>query len=309
MLILFGSLINHMVKAIEIKNFRKSFGDNIVIKDLNFDVNAGEVFAFLGANGSGKTTTIRALLGILKPDSGTLQVFSKNYNPSMSNMLGYLPEERGMYVNGKVIDTMIYLGQLKGMTARDAKQSALKYLERVELSDKANNRVKQLSSGQQQKIQLGITVINNPTLLILDEPTKGLDPLNRNLMLDIFLELNRSQGSTILFSTHQMDEAEKIAERLIMIKNGDKALYGSVDEIRKSFGNNIIHLRFTGKFPYDEKLYTADVEANYAEITPGKGISTDQILRKLVNSDIIMHEFQIGSPSLNDIFIKVSNNE
>ena len=128
-------------------------------------------------------------------------------------------------------------------------------------------------------------------------------------MLDIFLELNRSQGSTILFSTHQMDEAEKIAERLIMIKNGDKALYGSVDEIRKSFGNNIIHLRFTGKFPYDEKLYTADVEANYAEITPGKGISTDQILRKLVNSDIIMHEFQIGSPSLNDIFIKVSNNE
>ena len=296
-----------MEKAIEIKNFRKSFGDNVVINDLSFDVNPGEVFAFLGANGSGKTTTIRALLGILQPDSGTLLVYGKQYKPEMSNILGYLPEERGMYINSKVLETMIYLGQLKGMTANDAKQNALKYLERVELSDKANNRVKQLSSGQQQKIQLGITVINHPKLLILDEPTKGLDPINRNLMLDIFLELNKHEGSTILFSTHQMEEAEKIAERLIMIKNGDNALYGSVDEVKKSFGNNIIHLRFSGKLPLDEKLYTADVEANYAEITPIKNITTDQILRKLVNSDIIIHEFQIGAPSLNEIFIKVSN--
>lgn len=298
-----------MGKAIEINNFRKSFGENIVIKDLSFAVNAGEVFAFLGANGSGKTTTIRALLGILKPDNGSLLVYGKKYTPEMSSILGYLPEERGVYINSKVLDVMIYLGQLKGMTASDAKQSALKYLDRVELSDKTDNKVKQLSSGQQQKIQLGITVINHPKLLILDEPTKGLDPINRNLMLEIFLELQKQEGATILFSTHQMDEAEKIAERLIMIKNGDKALYGSIDEVKQSFGDNIIHLRFSGKLPHDEKLYTETVEANYAEITPFKGITTDQILRKLVNSDIIIHEFQIGTPSLNDIFIKVSNNE
>lgn len=295
--------------AIKIDHFKKSFGDNHIIKDLSFEVNAGEVFAFLGANGSGKTTTIRALLGILRPDAGSLLVYGEKYNPSMSNILGYLPEERGMYINNNVLEAMVYLGQLKGMTSNDAKQSALKYLDRVQLSDKINSKVKQLSSGQQQKIQLGITVINHPSLLILDEPTKGLDPINRNLMLEIFLELNKNEGATILFSTHQMEEAEKIAERLIMIKNGDKALYGSVDEVKKSFGNNIIKLRFSGKLPEDNKLYYANIEANYAELTPINKATTDQILRKLVNSDIIIREFQIGTPSLNDIFIKVSGND
>jgi len=298
-----------MEKAIEILNFKKAFGKNVVIEDLSFDVLEGEVFAFLGANGSGKTTTIRALLNIIPPDAGTLKVYGKKYAPSMSSVLGYLPEERGLYINSKVLETMIYMGQLKDMSYQDAKKNALEYLERIDLADKADFKIKQLSSGQQQKIQLGITVINKPKLLILDEPTKGLDPVNRNLMLEIFMELNKNQQTTILFSTHQMEEAEKIANRLIMIKNGDKVLYGDIDEVKRSFGTNIIHITYTGKFPLDKDLYDAKVETNYAELTPKKGISTDKIMRHLIDSDIEIHEFQIGVPSLNEIFIKVSNDE
>jgi len=298
-----------MEKTIEIINFRKSFDSNLVIKDLSFDVLPGEVFAFLGANGSGKTTTLRALLGILRPDSGVLKVFGQSYNPNMSSLLGYLPEERGLYVNSKVLETMIYLGRLKGMEYETAKTNAMEYLERVGLADKANKQIKQLSSGQQQKVQLGITVINNPKLLILDEPTKGLDPVNRSLMLEIFMELNKKKGTTILFSTHQMEEAEKIANRLVMIKNGDKVLYGDVEKVKESFGTNIIHIKYSGKIPINNSLYLSVIKTNYAELTPKKNISTDKIMRYLIDSSIIIHEFQIGAPSLNEIFIKVSNGE
>jgi ABC-2 type transport system ATP-binding protein len=295
--------------AITIKNFSKSFGELVVIEDLSFDVQAGEIFAFLGANGSGKTTTIRSLLNIYQPDKGELLVFGNRYQPEHSSLLGYLPEERGLYLNSKVLETMVYMGELKGMPRELARKNSMAYLERVELADKAKLQIKQLSSGQQQKIQLGITVINKPKLLILDEPTKGLDPVNRNLMLEILHELNREQNTTILFSTHQMEEAEKIANRLLMIKNGKKVLYGHIDDVKNSFGKNTIHIRFTGKFPQEPKLFTAKIDTNTAELTPLKDINSDQIMQHLIKSDLIIHEFQIGAPSLNEIFIKVSEGD
>jgi ABC-2 type transport system ATP-binding protein len=295
--------------AITIKNFKKSFGTQTVIEDLSFEVKTGEIFAFLGANGSGKTTTIRSLLNIYKADQGELLVFGKEYRPEDGALLGYLPEERGLYLNGKVLETMTYMGQLKGISKELAEQNSLDYLKRVELTDKINTQIKKLSSGQQQKIQLGITVINKPKLLILDEPTKGLDPVNRSLMLEILFELNREQKTTILFSTHQMDEAESIANRLLMIKNGNKVLYGHIDEVKNSFGKNIVHVRFTGNFPEAPKLYKAKIETNIAELTPEKGVTSDEIMSHLIKSDLIIHEFQIGTPSLNEIFIKVSNDD
>ena len=298
-----------IVKAIEIKNFHKAFGQTVVIKDLSFDVYAGEIFAFLGANGSGKTTTLRSLLGIYQPDGGELLVYGKKYSTELSSILGYLPEERGLYVDNKVIDAMTYMGQLKGMTVTAARASASKYLERVGLSDKKNLPIKKLSSGQQQKIQLGMTVINRPKLLILDEPTKGLDPVNRNLLLEILLELKKENDSTIIFSTHQMEEAEKIADRLVMIKDGDRRLYGTIEEVKEKFGNNIVHVEYSGKFPENPKLYTASVQTNSAELTPKTHVTHDQIIRALVDSDIQIHEFKVGAPSLNEIFIKVSQSD
>lgn len=290
---------------ITIENFSKSFYGTRVINDLSFEVKEGEIFAFLGANGSGKTTTIRSLLGILQPDSGQLVIKGAPYKPERSKILGYLPEERGLYTSSRVLETMVYFGQLKGMKKNDAEQSALTYLERVGLSEKRDETIKKLSSGQQQKIQLGITVINRPELLILDEPTKGLDPVNRDLLMELLLELN-NEGASIMFSTHQMEEAEKVAHRLLMIKDGEKALYGGLEEVKEQFGANTLHIEYSGKFPLNKKLYSASVNPKLAEVTPNEGISSEEILRYLIDK-VKVHSFTKSTPSLHQIFIKVTN--
>lgn len=222
--------------AIQIKNFRMDFGDKTVVRDLSFDVFRGEVFGFLGSNGCGKTTTIRALLGLFEPTGGTLLIGGKPFSVSSDVKLGYLPEERGLYKKESVIDVMVYFGVLKGMKRSDAKDWSQKYLERVKLTDKANVKVDKLSGGQQQKIQLGITIMNDPQILILDEPTKGFDPVNRRLLMDI-VEEHRKNGATVVFVTHQMEEVEKICDRIILLKDGVSYAYGTVAEVRKRFGN------------------------------------------------------------------------
>lgn len=221
---------------ISIKNFSMRFGNTEVIKDLSFDVKRGETFGFLGSNGSGKTTTIRALLGIYQPTSGDLFIDGAPYSVSGSVKLGYLPEERGLYKKESVIDTMTYFGQLKGMSREDAKRESLSFLERVKLGDKATTRLDKLSGGQQQKVQLGITVMDNPELLILDEPTKGFDPVNRKLLMDI-IEEHQAKGATVVMVTHQMEEVERLCDRIILLKDGTARAYGSVSEVKKMFGN------------------------------------------------------------------------
>lgn len=296
-----------MVDVISINNFSKSFGTNKVIDNLNFTVQTGDIFAFLGQNGSGKTTTLRCLLNIYNRDEGEMLFLGQEYSVELAKYLGYLPEERGLYNNSKVLETMIYFGQIKGLTYLDAKNRALKFLQRVDLTDKAKSQIKKLSSGQQQKIQLGITIINEPKVLILDEPTKGLDPVNRSLLLDILMELNEA-GSTILFCTHQMEEAEKIANRLLMIKNGKAVLYGETEKVKKDFGENTIIVEFKGKLPSNEKLYSAVIEKNYAELNPNDGITENSILQFLMTTGIEIIKFEIASPSLNEIFIKLATN-
>ena len=188
--ILFG-YTRYMTKPIvSVKDFSLTIGDKQIVKQLNFEILPGEVFAFLGSNGSGKTSTIRSLLGIYQPTTGELLVNGKKLSPENASIVGYLPEERGLYTRSKVLDTMIYFGELKGMTREAARDFSIEFLERVELSDKANLKIKKLSGGQQQKIQLGVAIMGNPKLLVLDEPTKGLDPVNRKLLLDIVDELH-----------------------------------------------------------------------------------------------------------------------
>jgi len=296
-----------MIDVVSVKNFSKSFDEKKVIDNLSFDVKDGDVFAFLGQNGSGKTTTLRCLLNIYGSDSGELLFMGKKYSVEMAKYLGYLPEERGLYTNSKVLETIIYFGQIKGLSYHDARKNGLKFLKKVGLEDKENELIKKLSSGQQQKIQLGITVINDPKVLILDEPTKGLDPVNRSLLLDILMDLN-DKGSTILFSTHQMEEAEKIATRLLMIKNGKSVLYGETEQVKKDFGENTIKIEFKGKFPKNEKMYSAVISKNYAEVNPNEGIMENDILRFIMNSNIEISKFEIASPSLNEIFIKLALN-
>jgi ABC-2 type transport system ATP-binding protein len=217
---------------INIRNFTMTFGKTKVIDKLSFEVRRGETFGLLGSNGSGKTTTIRALLGIFVPTAGSLTINGKPFDVATGAKLGYLPEERGLYRNEKVIDVMVYFGQLKGMTATAARDWSLEYLQRVDLADKAKITIGKLSGGQQQKIQLGVTIMNDPELLILDEPTKGFDPVNRRLLMDI-IEEHQQKGATVVFVTHQMEEVERLCDRIILLKDGKAAEYGTIAAVKK----------------------------------------------------------------------------
>lgn len=223
-----------MKNIVEIKNFKMQFGKKTVIRNLSFEVREGEIFGFLGSNGSGKTTTVRTMLGLYQQTGGELLIAGKKFDPEdASVVVGYLPEERGLYRKESVIDTMVYFGELKGL--ENPREWSMRYLKRVGLVDKANEKVEKLSGGQQQKIQLGITIMNNPKLLILDEPTKGFDPVNRRLLMDIIDEEHK-KGCAIIMITHYMDEVERLCDRAILLKDGVSRAYGTIKEIKKEFG-------------------------------------------------------------------------
>ncbi|PID32820.1 ABC transporter ATP-binding protein [Candidatus Saccharibacteria bacterium] len=222
-------------KIIEVQDFTMKFGNKTVIDKLSFEVFDGETFGLLGSNGSGKTTTIRSLLGIYPPTSGKLTVGGKKYRVDGATKLGYLPEERGLYKKESVIDTMVYFGVLKGLDRQQAQKWSLDYLEQVKLADKARTRLDKLSGGQQQKVQLGVTIMGDPELLILDEPTKGFDPVNRRLLMNI-IEQRQAAGATVIFVTHQMEEVERLCDRVLLLKDGKAAAYDTVENVRAAHG-------------------------------------------------------------------------
>lgn len=237
---------------VSVQHFNLTLGDKTIVSDLSFDVRPGEVFAFLGANGSGKTSTIRALLGIYQPTGGTLHIEGRPYGPERAHLVGYLPEERGLYTRSKVIDTMMYFGQLKGMSRTAARDFSYAFLEEVDLADKADTKIKKLSGGQQQKIQLGVAIMNEPKVLILDEPTKGLDPVNRKLLLDI-VNQHQKRGAAVIYITHLMEEVERLADSLLILKDGQARAYGTVAAVKKQFGSKSIEDIFVSI--YNEKSH------------------------------------------------------
>lgn len=231
--------------TVSVQGFSLTLGNKQIVRDLNFKIQPGEVFAFLGANGSGKTSTIRALIGLYDATAGELLVNGKKYTAKDARSVGYLPEERGLYTRVSAIDNLTYFGEMKGMTRSEARKAGMAFLEEVGLADKANLKLKKLSGGQQQKVQLGVAVMGNPSLLILDEPTKGLDPVNRKLLLDI-VEQHKQQGAAVIYITHLMEEVERLADRLIIIKNGRSEAYGTVKEVKKKFKAASIEDVFVG---------------------------------------------------------------
>ncbi len=289
---------------VHIRNFRMDFGANTVIRDLSFDVNRGETFGFLGSNGSGKTTTIRALLGIYQPTAGTLHVNGRVFRPEDGGNLGYLPEERGLYKKESVIDVMTYFGRLKGLSRRAATRWSMRYLERVALQDKARVRVDKLSSGQQQKVQLGVTIMNEPELLILDEPTKGFDPVNRRLLMDI-IEEQKKAGATVLMVTHQMEEVERLCDRVVLLKDGKAEAYGTIPEVQDQYGGTMVRLKYSGDIPDSAHYKVTLRENNYAELTLTDRVDEAVILRELVDSGVLVRSFLPSKLSLDEIFVRV----
>jgi ABC-2 type transport system ATP-binding protein len=289
---------------VHIKDFRMDFGDQAVIRDLSFDVQVGETFGLLGSNGSGKTTTLRALLGIYQATAGTLHIDGKVFEPRDGARLGYLPEERGLYKKESVLDVMVYFGQLKGLSRQKAVSWSHAYLDRVSLGDKATTRVDKLSGGQQQKIQLGVTVMNDPELLILDEPTQGFDPVNRRLLMDIIEDQKRA-GATVIMVTHQMEEVERLCDRVLLLKNGTAEAYGTIEDVQDRYGGTTIRLQHSDPLPASD-LYDIRVdEHNYAELSPRAGTDETDILRELVQRGVSVRSFSTAKTSLEEIFIRV----
>ncbi|RKR76061.1 ABC transporter ATP-binding protein [Frondihabitans australicus] len=293
---------------VRIQNFRMDFGRTTVIRDLSFDIRRGETFGFLGSNGSGKTTTIRALLGIYQPTAGTLHIDGKPFTPERGSRLGYLPEERGLYKKESVIDVMTYFGRLKGLAKDASKSWSLDYLERVGLTDKATTRLDKLSGGQQQKVQLGVTIMNDPDLLILDEPTKGFDPVNRRLLMDI-IEDQKRKGATVLMVTHQMEEVERLCDRVILLKNGGAEAYGTISEVQDQFGGTTVRMRYSGTVPDSPDYEVTLRERNYAELAVNEGADESRILRALVEDGVAVRSFETSKLSLDDIFLRVYGDE
>ena len=290
--------------VIEVRDFRMAFGDQLVIDHLSFDVRPGETFGLLGSNGSGKTTTIRALLGIYQPTAGTLLVEGRRFDPSQGSRLGYLPEERGLYRKESVLDVMTYFGQLKGLSREASIGWSKAFLERVGLAGHAKMRLDKLSGGQQQKVQLGVTIMNAPSILILDEPTKGFDPVNRRLLMDL-VEEQREQGSTVVMVTHQMDEVERLCDRILLLKDGGAQAYGTIAEVQDAFGGRRMRLTFSGNVPASANYRVAVRERNYAELELAEGVETTAVVRELLDAGVQRRGFEPARVSLEEIFLKV----
>lgn len=293
-----------MESAIRVENFQMSFGGHRVIEDLSFDVRTGETFGLLGSNGCGKTTTVRALLGIYPPTAGTLLVHGERFTPRLGGRLGYLPEERGLYRKEPVLAVMTYFGLLKGMTKPAATAAAERYLERVGLADKAKTRLDKLSGGQQQKVQLGVTIMNDPDLLILDEPTKGFDPVNRRLLMDLVDE-HRARNATVVIITHQMDEVERLCDRVLLLKDGRSRAFGTVADVQDQFGGRRLRVWFSGALPAGAGYRVALRENNYAELDLADGVDHNRVAQDLLASGLDVRKFEASRVSMEEVFLKV----
>ena len=304
-----GSLnVMSLTPLVQIDHFRMDFGKKNVIRDLSFEIRAGETFGLLGSNGSGKTTTIRALLGIYQPTEGTLHINGSDFKPDSGMKLGYLPEERGLYKKESVIDVMVYFGRLKGLDRDTAHTWSIDYLKRVGLGEKEKIRIDKLSSGQQQKVQLGVTIMNNPDLLILDEPTKGFDPVNRRLLMDL-IEEQKTRGATVLMVTHQMEEVERLCDRIILLKDGVSRAYGTVEEVQNEFGNLIITIEHDGKLPVSTSYTIIEQSAVGSKVEVAAGVEPAEILKQIMGAGVSVGRFTPTPKSLDDIFIEIYGSE
>ena len=291
--------------ALQVKNVTKRFGTYTAVNQLDFTIPEGEMFGLLGTNGAGKTTTFRMIIGIMNPTSGEISWNGKQINQSMSSLIGYLPEERGLYPKLKVSEQLLYFARLRGMSKNEAYKEMDVWLERFKVPEYKNKKVEELSKGNQQKIQLIASVLHKPKLLILDEPFSGLDPVNVEMLKDSVIEL-RNQGTTIVFSSHRMEHVEELCEHLCILQKGSAVVSGHLKDIKRSFGkkNVIVHadfnIDFLDTFVGVTKVKTT-MEGKILQVA--EEAIAEKILQELVGRGFV-RKFELQEPSLNDIFIE-----
>ncbi|NGP86749.1 ABC transporter ATP-binding protein [Fodinibius halophilus] len=290
--------------VIEVRNINKSFGDTQAVRDVSFEVPKGRIFGLLGPNGAGKTTAIRIINHILIADSGTVTINGHHVSPKTQRMIGYMPEERGLYKKMKVGEQLIYLAQLKGLSHSEAKEATEYWLERFEAADWYNKEVGELSKGMSQKIQFIATIAHEPDLYIFDEPFSGLDPINSEMLKEIVIEL-REKGKTVLFSTHRMEQVEQMCDEICLFNNGKAVLNGNLREIKQKFGKNTVNIEFEGDHSFLDKLDNVRINnrsTNFAEIRVLNGQHMQEILKTAMDHAEI-YKFERVEPSLTEIFI------
>jgi ABC-2 type transport system ATP-binding protein len=289
---------------LQVFDVTKRYDGRAVVNRVTFEVQPGEIFALLGPNGAGKTTLIRMIMDILKPDSGSITLDRHPIGSETKSQMAYLPEERGLYRNVKVLDALSYYGQLKGMKVADANQAARTLLQRVGLQDSASQQVKALSKGMQQKVQLCTALIGDPRLLVLDEPFSGLDPINVQLFEDVLHE-RRAAGATVLLSTHQMNKVEELCDRALMINRGHMVLYGSVREIRQRYAGHAVRVRAQGLPDQIAGVQTIVALNGEHELTLAPDSQATAVLRSLLDRGVEVESFTRAALPLEDIFVRV----
>lgn len=288
------------------KNLRKEFATVLAVDDISLDVHRGGIFGLIGPNGAGKSTTIRMLLNITAPDAGTVLYDGQPFSQAIQNSIGYLPEERGLYRKNKLLDTMLYFAGLRGIETAEAKKRAKEWLGRFDLLSYADRKIEELSKGNQQKIQFVIAILHDPAIVVLDEPFSGLDPVNQIVVKEIFQNL-KQQNKAIIFSTHQMETAEKLCDEICLIDHGKIVVEGTLKNVKNQFGLNSLQLDFNGDGSFLKShpaVKTATVYENYAELVLNDSAGSKDILPALIER-LDVRRFEFVEPSLNSIFLSV----
>ena len=293
---------------LELKNIRKEYDEKVAVDSLSLEIPKGVIYGIIGPNGAGKTTTIRMVMNITIPDSGEILFAGKTVDATFRDRVGYLPEERGLYKKMTLTEVVNYMAALKDYPSKKVKENLDTWLKRVDLLDYKDKKVEELSKGMQQKLQFITTIIHEPEIIILDEIFSGLDPINIEIIKDIILDLKR-QGKTILFSTHVMEQAEKLCDNLCMISQGQKVLDGTLTDVKSRFGKNSIQINIEGDGTFIKDLpgvKSFRESNNYIEIKIDSESNTNQILQSIA-SKVLVRRFEIVEPSLYEIFIETAN--
>lgn len=292
--------------AVDVRGVWKRYGDIDVVSDLSFDVHPGEVLGFLGPNGSGKTTTMRMILDIVRPAQGEIRVFGQLPGVEHQGKVGYLPEDRGLYRDVRIIDTLTYFGALRGMTQRVARDKAMGLLREMGLADAATKKAAELSRGMHQKAQLIATILNDPELLIIDEPFQGLDPVNADMLKGVVRE-QRDRGAAVIMSTHDMGDAQSLCDRILLIDKGRRLLYGPVDRVREAFSDGAVEVIGAGLPDSADQLDSVtDVNRTDGALRYliRDGASPQDLFRELAASGAAVERFAVQAPSLDEVFIR-----
>lgn len=292
---------------IQVQGLVKRYGDVVAVDHLSFEVEQGEIFGLLGPNGAGKTTTTRVVMDILQPDEGTVQVLGQP--PGQANaQVGYLPEERGLYRNLKVLDNLVYLAELKGVSRSSARERAMHLLERIQLEEWASRKVRDLSQGMQQRLQFVASLIHDPEVLFLDEPFQGLDPVNVERIKNFVADLHRG-GKTIVLSTHQMNMVEALCDRILLIHRGRAVLYGPLAEIKQQYAPHAIRVRAPRVPPDLPGVVGVEPDDGAFNLALAEGARPQEVLRALLDRDVEVQAFEVAPVPLDDIFVAVVSGE